>query len=93
MSTVLWIVVGVIVLAALSGSKSKDSKPAGSKGQPFRIDHPHYISNDVSECSKCGARFRTKAMICPKCGARFGATKEDDGEFIEEMELWDGDDD
>ena len=30
-------------------------------------------------------------MICPKCGAKFTGTREDDGEFIEEMELWDGD--
>ena len=93
MSTVVWIVLGVIILAALSDSKGKGSKSSGSKGQPIRIDHPHYISNDVCECSKCGARFQKKVMVCPKCGARFSTTKEDDGEFIEEMELWDGDDD
>jgi len=32
-------------------------------------------------------------MECPKCGARFGTATRDDGEFIEEMEIWDGDDD
>lgn len=93
MATVLWIVIGLIILAALSSGKSKGSKSADSKGRPYRIDHPHYISDDVSECSKCGARFRTKTMVCPKCGARFGTAIEDDGEFIEEMELWDSDDD
>ena len=31
-------------------------------------------------------------MTCPKCGTRFEKTKEDDLEFIEEMEIWDGDD-
>ena len=34
MSTVVWIVIGMVILAALSGSKGKGSKSAGSKGQP-----------------------------------------------------------
>ncbi len=92
MPTVLWIVIGVIVLAVLSGSKGKSSKSASSKGQPLRIDHPHIISDDESECSVCGKRFRGKSTVCPSCGARFTGSKEDCEEFDEEedeLEAWD----
>ena len=83
---------GVIVLATLSGSKGKGSKPADSKGQPVRIDHLHVISDDESECSVCGKRFRGKQSVCPSCGARFTGSKEDYEEFDEEedkLEAWD----
>lgn len=90
MSTVFWIAIGAVILAVLAGSGKKNT---GSKGKPTRIDHPHYFEEDDHECSVCGARFRGKGMTCPKCGAKFTGTKEDDGEFIEEMELWDGDND
>ena len=86
-----WIVIGIVFLALLSGSKGSSGKKASS-GKPFRIDHPHYMSDDESECSVCGTRFREKVMECPKCGARFKATKEEDDEFIEEMVIWDDDD-
>ena len=89
MSAVFWIIIIAVVLAACCGGKGK--KPA-SKGGPVRIDHPHYYDEDDHECSVCGARFRGKGMVCPKCGARFSGTKEDDGEFIEEMVIWDDDD-
>ncbi len=92
MPAVLWIVIGVIILAALSGSKGKGSKSVSSKGQPVRIDHPHVISDDESECSVCGKRFRGKPSICPSCGARFTGRKEDYEEFDEEedeLEAWD----
>ncbi len=92
MSAVFWVLIGIVVLAALAGS-GKGGKNAGTKGKPVRIDHPHYFEDDDHECSVCGARFRGKGMTCPKCGARFQAAKEDDGEFIEEMVLWDDDDD
>ena len=92
MSTALWIVIGLAVLAACAGS-GKGSKKASRAGKPFRIDHPHYMSDDESECSVCGARFPERDMVCPRCGARFGTARQDDQEFIEEMELWDGDDD
>ena len=84
MPTVLWIVIGMIILAALSGSKGKANKPAGSKGQPLRIDHPHIISDDESECSVCGKRFQGKSSVCPVCGARFAGSREDYEEFDEE---------
>jgi len=92
MPTVLWIVIGVIILAALSGSKGKDSQSVCSKGRPLRIDHPHVISDDESECSACGKRFQGKNSICPACGARFAGNKEDYDEFDEEedeLEAWD----
>ncbi len=83
---------GVIVLATLSGGKGKGSKSTDSKGQPVRIDHPHVISDDESECSVCGKRFRGKQSVCPSCGARFTGSKEDYEEFDEEedeLEAWD----
>lgn len=95
MSTVIWIVLGVIALAALFGSKRKGSKSNGSTGQPIRIDHPHVISDDESECSVCGKRFQGKQSVCPSCGARFTISKEDYEEFDEEedeLEAWDEED-
>ena len=92
MPTVLWIVIGVISLAALSSGKGKGSRSVSSKGQPVRIDHPHVISDDESECSVCGKRFRGKHSVCPSCGARFTCSKEDYEEFDEEedeLEAWD----
>ena len=92
MPTVLWILIGVIILAALSGGKGKSSKSVSSTGQPIRIDHPHVISDDESECSFCGKRFRGKSSVCPSCGARFAGSKEDYEEFDEEedeLEAWD----
>ena len=96
MTTVLWIVIGVIILAALSGGKGKGSKSVGSKGQPIRIDHPHIISEDESECSVCGKRFRGKRSACPACGVRFENSKVDDEEFDEEedeLEAWEEEED
>ena len=90
MSAAVWIVIGLVILIVLAGGKGNGKKQ--SSGKPFRTDHPHYMSDDESECSVCGARFPDKVMVCPKCGARFGAAREDDTEFIEEMELWDDDD-
>ena len=90
MSAVFWIVIGVVALAALTGSGKKRT---GFKGKPTRIDHPHYFEEDDHECSVCGTRFRGKGMTCPKCGAKFTGTREDDGEFMEEMVIWDEEDD
>ena len=92
MPTALWIVIGVIILAALCGSKGKNSKSAGSDEQPFRTDHPHIVSEDESECAVCGKRFSEKRSVCPFCGTRFAGSREDYEEFDEEedeMEDWD----
>ena len=80
-----WIIIGVVLLALLAGNKGSSGKKASS-GRPFRIDHPHYMSEDESECSVCGARFREKVMECPKCGARFGTATENQDEWYEEFE-------
>lgn len=90
MPTVFWIVIGAVILAACFGGGKKNT---GSGGGKVRIDHPHYYDEDDHECSACGARFRGNAMVCPRCGTRFTGTKEDEGEFIEEMVVWDDDDD
>ena len=93
MSAVIWILIGAAVLAALCGGrKGTGARGAGGQGKAIRIDRMHYFDADDHECSACGARFRGKnATVCPRCGARFEGTKEDDGEFIEEMEIWDDD--
>ena len=96
MGTWIWIVLGLVALAALASSgKSKMNAgggPAGAGKTDRRIDHLHYIDLDEYECPKCGARFRKNVMVCPKCGAGFSGTVEDEDEFIEEMVLWDEDD-
>ena len=89
MSIIFWFAIAGVILAAIVGSGKKGT---GSSGKPTRIDHPHYFEEDDHECSVCGTRFRGKEMTCPRCGAKFTGTREDDGEFIEEMELWDDDD-
>ena len=83
-----WIIIGVVILGALSGERGNGKK--SSSGKPLRIDHPHYMEEDDCECSRCGARFREKTMECPQCGAQFGTAQEDDLEFIEEIEIVDG---
>ena len=90
MSAVFWIVIGVLIFAALADSGKKST---ASKGKPIRIDHLHYFEEDDHECSVCGTRFRGKGMSCPKCGAKFTETREDDGEFMEEMVIWEDEDD
>lgn len=92
MSWIWWIIGAVVLLGLLSGGKKNTGRRAGSSGGATRIDHPHYFEEDDHECSVCGVRFRGKGMVCPKCGAKFTGTKEDDGEFMEEMVLWDDDD-
>ena len=96
MSPVIWILIGAVLFAALSGGRGKGSKPAGSRGKPFRTDYPHIISDDESECSVCGKRFRGKHSVCPFCGARFDGSREDYEEFDEEedeLEAWDEEED
>ena len=72
--------------------KEKDKKKTSAKSKPTRIDHPHYFEEDDHECSVCGTWFRGKGMTCPKCGTEFIGTREDDGEFMEEMVIWDDED-
>ena len=91
MSPIVWIIIGIVILVACFSGK-ENRKACGSRGEPTRSDHPHYIEVVDYECSVCGARFRKKGMVCPKCGARFQKTMENEDEFIEEMVIWDDDD-
>ena len=91
MSPVIWILLGAGVLGLLSGVGKHGKRTGRKDAPPVRIGHPHVMGPDEYECSACGARFRQKSMTCPACGARFAGTKTDVGEFIEEMEIWDGD--
>lgn len=92
--TSILIIFVIILIWICSGlCKVNDKKKNGSQGRPTRIDHPHYFEDDDHECSVCGARFRGKSMTCPKCGTKFTGTREDDGEFVEEMVIWDDEDD
>lgn len=91
MSTVFWIVIGVVILAACAGGGKKN---AAKKG-PYRIDRPHVIDPDDYECSACHRRFRKDRMACPYCGARFTERVKDEGEFLfeeDELEAWDEED-
>ena len=90
---ILFIFVIILLWICSSLSKEKEGKNATSQGMSTRIDHPHYFEEDDHECSVCGTRFRGKSMTCPKCGAKFTGTREDDGEFMEEMVVWDDEDD
>ena len=89
MSVWIWILIGAVLLSVLSGNRRNTGK---SVDRPVRIDHPHLLSEDESECSVCGSRFKGKGMDCPHCGARFAGVREDSEEFDEEedeMEAWD----
>ena len=93
MGTWGWIVLGVLAVLLLSSSGKQKTKPESETGKSSkRIDHLHYIDPDEYECPKCGARFRENAMACPECGEKFSGKTEDEDEFIEEMELWNNDD-
>ena len=93
MSVTFWIVFGVLFILLVGGSSSKGKKQSGSRDDATRIDRMHYYDPDDHECSVCGARFQGKSMVCPRCGAKFKATRDEDDEFIEEMVIWDDDDD
>lgn len=90
MGIMVWIIIGIVFLVICIGG-AKNRKSSGSRGNPTRIDHPHYFDRDDCECSVCGARFGRKQMTCPRCGARFQETRRDENEFIEEMEILDDD--
>ncbi len=92
MDSWIWAVLGflaVLLLGNAGKSRKKDDQSADAR----RIDHPHYMDPDEYECPECGARFRKNVMTCPKCGKQFAGTREDDGEFLEEMDFWEEDED
>ena len=86
----VWIVIGLVLFLALfSGKKREDGKSAGG---PVRIDRPHAIDPEDSECSVCHRRFGRKAPVCPYCGVRFVKAMTDEEEWEEEEDelvAWD----
>ena len=86
----IWMVViaFLVLLIAGAGGKQNGKRPA----KPCRIDHPHYITDDESECSACGARFSKKLSTCPRCGVAFDSVKKDEDEWYDEFDeecAWD----
>lgn len=79
-----WAAVILLFVLLIGSTEKKGTKERQAK--PCRIDHPHYVSADESECSVCHARFRQKAASCPKCGVRFAAVKEDRREWEEQFD-------
>ena len=87
-----WIVIGLLAVLLLSSGNKKTGKSSSSRKNDKRIDHLHYMDLDEYQCPNCKARFRKNVMTCPKCGMQFTGTVTDDEEFIEEMEVWEEDD-
>lgn len=89
----IWAVLAVVVvLALLAAVAGKGKQPDRHKAGAYRIDHPHYMTDDESECSVCHASFRYKASSCPRCGVRFESVKSDEEEWDEEFDeecAWD----
>ena len=80
-------VLGVLLIAGAGG---KGNEKRNTK--PYQIDHPHYITDDESECSVCGARFSKRLPSCPRCGASFDSAETDEEEWDEEFDeecVWD----
>ena len=75
------------------GKKDKDAKKMAGTHEVVRLYIPHYMKDDEYKCPVCKARFWKDYMVCPNCGTKFTGTKEDDGEFMEEMVIWDDEDD
>ena len=91
MTVALIIIVGIVLLAALSGGGKKKPAPKG----PYRIDRPHVIDPEDYECSACHRRFRKDQMACPYCGARFTGRVKDEEEYEDEddeLAAWDEED-
>lgn len=91
--TLLWFAGGMLVLVFIASLFSQNGKRTVSHERPrVRIDHPHYLSEDESECAICGKRIPAYVSSCPNCGVRFNDSKEDEEEWDEEfdeMESWD----
>lgn len=104
MSRDLWILIAIVLFVLLLGGKGKkqgtDSEKSKGKNKSAsvpstaeRVYIPHYMKDDEYKCPVCKARFWKDYMVCPNCGTKFTGTKEDDGEFMEEMVIWDDEDD
>ena len=92
--TLLWIAGGgfVLILVASLFSGIGGKKTVSHERPRVRIDHPHYMTEDESECTICGRRIPAYASSCPNCGVRFNASREDEDEWDEEFDeecAWD----
>jgi predicted amidophosphoribosyltransferase len=86
----IWIAFIILIILLIAGTGSKGNRNRQTK--PHRIDHPHYITDDESECSVCGARFSKKLASCPRCGTQFDSAETDEEEWYEEFDeecAWD----
>ena len=86
----IWVMIAVLAVLLIAGAGSKGNRNRQTK--PYRIDHPHYITDYESECSVCGARFSKKLPSCPGCGTRFHSVEKDEEEWYEEFDeecAWD----
>ena len=94
--TLLWIIGGIFMLCLIGSLFSGKRKKTVSHERPrVRIDHPHYMTEDDSECTICGSRIPAYVSNCPNCGVRFNASRKDEEEWDEEfdeMESWDEED-
>ncbi len=86
----IWIILIILAILLITCSGSKGNRKRETT--PHRIDHLHYITDDESECSVCGARFSKKLSSCPRCGAQFDSAETDEEEWYEEFDeecAWD----
>ena len=86
----IWIAFIILIILVIAGSGRKGNRNRQTK--PYRIDHPHYITDDESECSVCGTRFSKKLASCPRCGTQFDSAETDEEEWYEEFDeecAWD----
>ena len=86
----IWIILIILAILLIASTGNKGNRNRQTK--PYRIDHPHYITDDESECSVCGARFSKKLLSCPRCGVRFDSVEKDEEEWYEEFDeecAWD----
>ena len=87
MTAGILIIAAALAAAVLAGlARGRGSRRDTGRNRPVRIDHPHYMTEDESECSACGARFLSKHSVCPRCGARFTGAVPDEDEWYEEFD-------
>ena len=86
-----WVLAGAVLLLALWASVGRKADRSGSRTERSHwIYHPHEITPDDYECSRCHARFRKETAACPRCGAEMkGRTVTDEGEWMDEDETLD----
>ena len=92
MPTGILMILAVILLRIGSDIMQENDRKKARPRRAVRLFIPHYMKEDEYGCPVCMARFWKDYKVCPNCGTRFTGTREDDGEFMEEMVIWDDDD-